>query len=562
MLVPVLVLLQSHFSPRFRMPATKKYKLFSITDGKKPVCAFFLSAAGCRNGEKCPFLHEAEGKRIGGGYVEVSDSASIISSESEGDENRKKRKENSNSDDKNSFENRQLPAAESVSSFPSRKKKPRHSSGLQQGHQCETRSSSEKLPRNQLQTKKLKQDVSCDDDDNSFASHVPVALLSTLRTKPGAKESEFSSSSQPKNNMDETAKLVEPKDRPPLPTSTERGRKWRAAVLRTREHERYSTSFDFVRYKQKSMEAGIQSDWIKAKSFGSWCSSNPQAIAIDCEMCETQDPLSGSKNPKALCRISVVNAECPDEVLLDTLVKPNWPVCDYRTRINGIKKEHLENVQFTLRHAQAFMMALCSDETVIVGHAVHNDLIALNMEHHCIADSSFLYHAKDSSSATVSLRDVVSTIFQEKMPETHDSVNDARKALESVVHWVKNSGNVAEIERRTTNTKSSQLFVHRVPTYCNAKNLYSMFQTHADIIPEQVDEVEFSGTTGKTHVTFRTSRHAKLAFDTLDGSSEPDKSGRLQKKVYLKNGDYVRIRKMVHEKVITAAPDDELPAKP
>ena len=50
---------------------------------------------------------------------------------------------------------------------------------------------------------------------------------------------------------------------------------------------------------------------------------------------------------------------------------------DYRSRINGIKMEDLERVQLTITHAQAFMKALCSRETVINGHAVHNDLIAL-----------------------------------------------------------------------------------------------------------------------------------------------------------------------------------------
>jgi RNA exonuclease 1 len=337
-------------------------------------------------------------------------------------------------------------------------------------------------------------------------------------------------------------------DKLPLPKSTENGRKWLEAVLKTREHDRYKRSFDFTKYKELDQNNGIQCEWIKAKPFGSWCESNPQAIAIDCEMCETKDPLSGAKNHKALCRVSVVNAENPDEVLLDTLVKPVWPVTDYRSRINGIKKKHLDSVEFTMRHAQAFMMALCSEETVIVGHALHNDLSALNMEHHCSADSSFLFHAKDSKTATVSLKDLVSTILQKTMPETHDSVNDARKALECVLHWTKNGGEVAEIERTSNSLKGKELFVHRIPKRCKAQNLSSMFQQHTDIEPTEIDEIEYSGHTGKTQVTFRTPRHAKLAFDSLEGAAEPDKSGRLQKKVYLRNGDYVRIRKMVFER--------------
>ena len=47
---------------------------------------------------------------------------------------------------------------------------------------------------------------------------------------------------------------------------------------------------------------------------------------------------------------------------MNTLVKPEWPVKDYRTWVNGIKKEDLEGVEFTLRHAQMFMNALCSNQ--------------------------------------------------------------------------------------------------------------------------------------------------------------------------------------------------------
>ena len=48
----------------------------------------------------------------------------------------------------------------------------------------------------------------------------------------------------------------------------------------------------------------------------------------------------------------------------------------------------------TLEHAQAFMMALCDEETVIIGHAVHNDLIALKMEHISNFDTSYLYYKR------------------------------------------------------------------------------------------------------------------------------------------------------------------------
>jgi RNA exonuclease 1 len=136
-----------------------------------------------------------------------------------------------------------------------------------------------------------------------------------------------------------------------------------------------------------------------------------------------------------------------------------------------------------------------------------------------------------------------SSILKKEMPETHDSVNDARKAFQCVAHWVETDGNVEQIERSRAN-KNHQLFIHRVPKRCQAQHLKGMFLKHTYVDPTDVDAIEFSGETGTTHVTFKTPRHANVAFDTLEGVAEQDKSGRSQKKVYLRNGDYVRVRKM------------------
>mmetsp|Transcript_19539 Transcript_19539/g.27098 ORF Transcript_19539/g.27098 Transcript_19539/m.27098 type:complete len:358 (-) Transcript_19539:163-1236(-) len=338
--------------------------------------------------------------------------------------------------------------------------------------------------------------------------------------------------------------------RAPLPNSTVIGRKWLKAIIQSREHNNYKGSFDFKKYISADEESGRgkSSEWIKTKPFGSWCASNPQAIAIDCEMCETRDPVTGVNDSKALCRVSIVNAENPEEVLLDTLVKPDWPVVDYRTWVNGIKKEHLENVQFTLGHAQAFMMALCSEETVIAGHAVHNDLVALKMEHYCNVDSACLFEVKDAPEATCSLKDLAMACLKTEMPKTHDSVNDARVALNCLEYYVERDGKVDPIERTSpprSRTNAGQLFIHRIPRVCQPSHLQSMFLMHTNVQPSEVHDIEFPGETGKTFATFPSPRHANLAFDTLEGEEEPDKSGRMQKKVYLRDGNYVRVRKMV-----------------
>jgi RNA exonuclease 1 len=562
------------------MSATKKYKLFSASSaatGKPAVCAFFSTPAGCRSGDKCTFSHSKGAETFSSG--EMLDNTSVVSSESEGVQ--KKRLEKESPFAKNNTVKKLNKEAGEESKQPKKSKKRKStpnddhndlfaSPKITSGNSPKiTSGSSPKITSGSLPNKKEditpakkqkqakspatkttprdKPSSNFSADFRNLVSNLPIASFSVdgVSDTGNAAEKKNTPSATPVGVGDEETSSEE-EGQLPLPKSTEVGRKWQKALLLSRKHERYATAFDFAKYQDMDEKAGIQSAWIKAQPFGSWCLSNPQAIAIDCEMCETQDPLTSAKNSKALCRLSVVNAEKPEEILLDTLVKPAWPVTDYRTRINGIKKENLDNVEFTLRHAQAFMMALCSEETVIVGHAVHNDLVSLNMEHHCNADSSFLYYAKDSTNASVSLRDLVSSILKKEMPETHDSVNDARKALQCVENWVEKDGNVEQIERSRTN-KNHQLFIHRVPKRCQGQHLKAMFLKHTSVEPTDVDAIAFSGETGTTHVTFKTFRHANVAFDTLEGVAEQDKSGRLQKKVYLRNGDYVRVRKMGYQ---------------
>lgn len=561
------------------MPSAKKYKLLKSTDGKA-VCAFWTSPDGCRNGDKCAFLHGVAPSRS---VAEISETASVVSSESEGEVrsqprsrpslSNQKPSNNNNSSSKNDAADpfdvtpttpKEQPRQEPTSKNKKRKsrsnskadddlfanpkdkvhappvnKKPKSAEKPKQHAATEKRQDfSQKKP--ELSASVAAPATASVPDFRNLVAKLPVASFSI----PGSADAApVDKSKTPTNEAKKKTESASTEPDQILPTSTAEGRKWLNAVKSSRTHERYANNFEFAKYKEANTAAGLASEWIKAKPFGTWCASNPQAIAIDCEMCETQDPLSGVKNPKALCRLSVVNAENPEEVLLDTLVKPSWPVTDYRTRINGIGKEDLEKVEFTLRHAQAFMMALCSEETVIVGHAVHNDLVALNMEHYCVADSSFLFFAKDSTTSSVSLRDLVASIFKVEMPDTHDSVNDARKALECVMHWVGKDGDVETIER-TAKHKGNQLFVHRIPKQCQTHHLTTMFLKHTSVEPLSVDDIEYAGDMGKTHVVFRSARHANLAFETLEGTAEPDKSGRLQKKVFLRNGDYVRVRKM------------------
>lgn len=331
----------------------------------------------------------------------------------------------------------------------------------------------------------------------------------------------------------------------------------------TREHPRYKSSYNISKYKQA--ESFSRDSWIKTRPYGDWCKDNPAIIAIDCEMCQSKDPLSGNVNNKELCRISVVNGIDTSDVLLDTLVKPKWPVIDYREDINGINKEDMKDVHFTLEHAQAFMQALCCEETIIVGHAVFNDLVALKLEHYCNVDSAFLFRVEGDESidggSMPALKDCATCILGKEMSKLHDSVNDAIVSLDCCKSYLDKKGQVDKVVRTPRRKRSSVirtekssekkaygnecLFVHRLPLKgCNGRDISALFVLYSKIKPVEVEKIEFGSKHGKTYVRFPDEKTADLAFASIEAKKEKDKSGKSQKRVFMRDGNYIHIRQM------------------
>jgi DNA polymerase III epsilon subunit-like protein len=372
---------------------------------------------------------------------------------------------------------------------------------------------------------------------------LPIASFSTTKNHSSSQKSKATTSS---NSSDDDADITLTLPIPRAPESM----KWINACLKSRAHAKYHSLYNFEKYKSIESQSGIAKTWIKTRPYGAWCRKNPQVIAIDCEMCETTCPLTGIVDGKALCRLSVINGLNPDEILIDTLVKPDWPVTDYRTRIHGIEPSNLQSVEFTLMHAQSFMMALCSEETVIIGHAVHNDLMALKMEHYCVADSSFLFEVQDAPGVTPSLRDLAIRVLKLEMPNIHDSVHDARISLQCLEEgYIKTGGSPSPIERFypakgkvDATANNSSLLIHRIPRICKENHIHQLFLSQTSVQPSNIPVIEFTNDTGRVVVSFPSPAHAKLAFDFMSGRATEDKGGKLQKKVYLKNGDYIVVR--------------------
>ncbi|KAI8889224.1 hypothetical protein K501DRAFT_171190 [Backusella circina FSU 941] len=150
-------------------------------------------------------------------------------------------------------------------------------------------------------------------------------------------------------------------------------------------------------------------------------------VAIDCEMVG----VGPGGVESALARISLVNFN--GAVLLDTYVKPQERVTDYRTFVSGIEPHHLEEEAITFKEAQEKASDIIKNR-ILVGHAVYNDLQALMLSHPTllIRDTSrYKPFRKLSQGRTPGLKMLVKEVLGIQIQSgSHSSVEDARFTIE------------------------------------------------------------------------------------------------------------------------------------
>lgn len=97
-------------------------------------------------------------------------------------------------------------------------------------------------------------------------------------------------------------------------------------------------------------------------------------VALDCEM------VGVGPNPdrdSALARVSVVNYN--GEQVYDSFVRPKETVTDWRTHVSGVSFKHMTDArEFEVVQKE---VAGILDSSILIGHAVRNDLDALLLSH-------------------------------------------------------------------------------------------------------------------------------------------------------------------------------------
>ncbi|KAL8728071.1 MAG: hypothetical protein Q9181_005482 [Wetmoreana brouardii] len=200
----------------------------------------------------------------------------------------------------------------------------------------------------------------------------------------------------------------------------------RAAEVKRREAATQTAERGWVDSQVANLEAGFVPD--NDVDDGS-LNAGRTILAMDCEMCKVDG------DDAALTRISLVGWD--GEVVVDELVKPDKPIFDYLTQFSGITAESLDPVTTTLADIQKRLLDILTPQTILVGHSLNFDLVALKLTHPFVIDTSILYQHPRGPPLKSSLKWLAQKYLAREIQKGHgsvghDSVEDSRACLDLV----------------------------------------------------------------------------------------------------------------------------------
>ena len=156
--------------------------------------------------------------------------------------------------------------------------------------------------------------------------------------------------------------------------------------------------------------------------------------ALDCEMCYTGLGLE-------LTKVTVVGSD--GRLVYEKFVRPQARIIDYNTRFSGITKKDLaarNGTVVTLPEVQQDLLKIFHADTILIGHALENDLRVLKMVHNTIVDTSVTFPHFNGPGYKLSLRSLTWQILKRTIQDSehgHSSFEDSRACLELMLWRVR-----------------------------------------------------------------------------------------------------------------------------
>lgn len=156
--------------------------------------------------------------------------------------------------------------------------------------------------------------------------------------------------------------------------------------------------------------------------------NNYGVYALDCEMCYTQIGLEVTK-------VSVINSG--GRLVYEKLIKPLNCIIDYNTRFSGITEKSLSSRSVKRLHeVQTDLLKIINSKSILIGHAINNDLRVLKIIHKNVIDTSLVFPHPKGLPYRLSLKHIVKSYLHRDIQSNdqgHCSFEDSRACLEALL---------------------------------------------------------------------------------------------------------------------------------
>ncbi|KAH0363582.1 hypothetical protein KCU65_g7344, partial [Aureobasidium melanogenum] len=167
-----------------------------------------------------------------------------------------------------------------------------------------------------------------------------------------------------------------------------------------------------------------------------------RAIALDCEMAGGR-VCDGLVNQ--LIQLTAIDY-FSGEVLISALVKPTLDIQQWRTEIHGVSRSMMSRAidngtaLMDVFHARQLLFSFMNRNTILVGHALHNDLNVLKIAHDRCVDSEVLAKAAINRAGQngVGLQKLCDELLglSVQREASHSCLEDSFAAREAVIYMV------------------------------------------------------------------------------------------------------------------------------